>query len=510
MSKWIVTAVVVAAVAAGGGWLLFGQNGSATPASVRFRTAKVERGEIVEGVQASGTVQPVILVQVGTQVSGVIEKLLVDFNSKVKAGQTIAVLDMRRLESQVAQDVASVARAKADVERVRATVVEAKSELRRTQAASGQVAADVDRVNALLTQAERNLERQTALAERKLISASDLDAAVASRSSLQAQLASAKASVELNAAQVTSAESAIKQNEAQSLVAEAAVKQAEAQEQGDRVNLGYATIVSPIDGVVVSRNVDVGQTVAASLSAPTLFVIANDLTRIQIQTSVPEADIGRLHDGQKVVFNVDAHPDKSFDGMVSQVRLASTTVQNVVTYTVLVEASNPDGLLLPGMTANVTFEIQRSAKDAMTVPASALRLQTTPDLLESPEQPAAAADAPAADAPAADAPRKDGTGAGDGKPPGGPGQGGPRRGKGAGKRTRGVVYLQTPAGKLRAVPVKLGISDGIRTVVEVADAAALAEGAEVVTAVMRDEGPATTNPFAPPRMSTSTRTPGAR
>jgi HlyD family secretion protein len=504
MSKWIVPAVVVAAVATGG-WLLFGQNGSAAPAAVRFRTAKVERGEIVEGVQASGTVQPVILVQVGTQVSGVIEKLLVDFNSKVKAGQTIAVLDMRRLESQVAQDVASVARAKAEVERVRATVAEAKSELRRTQAASGQVAADVDRVNALLTQAERNLERQTALSERKLISASDLDAAVASRNSLQAQLASAKASVELNAAQVTSAESTIQQDEAQLLVSQAAVRQAEAQEQGDRVNLGYATIVSPIDGVVVSRNVDVGQTVAASLSAPTLFVIANDLTRIQIQTSVPEADIGRLHDGQKVVFNVDAHPDKSFDGVVSQVRLASTTVQNVVTYTVLVEASNPDGLLLPGMTANVTFEIQRSAKDAMTVPASALRLQATPDLLESPEQPAAAADAPAADAP-----RVDGAGAGDGKPAGGPGQGGPRRGKGAGKRTRGVVYLQTPAGKLRGVPVKLGISDGIRTVVEASDAAALAEGAEVVTAVMRDDGPATTNPFAPPRMSTSTRPTGAR
>src|SRR5262249_34328042 len=147
------------------------------------------------------------------------------------------------------------------------------------------------------------------------------------------------------------------QDEAQTAVGAATIQQTEAQLTSDKVNLDFATIVSPVDGVVVSRNVDVGQTVAASLSAPTLFVIANDLTKIQVQASVPEADVGKIHEQQPARFGVDAHPDRVFEGIVSQVRLASTTVQNVVTYTVMVDAFNPDGLLLPGMTANVTFEI---------------------------------------------------------------------------------------------------------------------------------------------------------
>ncbi len=321
--KKLVVPIVIAALAAAGWWWFSGQSGQSATPSVRYRTAKVERGEIVEGVQASGTVQPVLLVQVGTQISGVIEQLLVDFNSKVKAGDTIALLDKRRLEAQLTQDEAGIARAKADVERGKAALVESKSEVQRVQAASAQVAADVDRVKALLTQAERELERQRVLAERRLISASDLDSAIATKASLEAQLASAHASVRLNEAQIASAEASILQAAAQLAVTDAAVQQAEAQALGNRVNLGYATIVSPIDGVVVSRNVDVGQTVAASLSAPTLFVIANDLTKVQVQTSVPEADIGRLHDGQKVRFTVDAHPERAFEGVVSQVRLAS-------------------------------------------------------------------------------------------------------------------------------------------------------------------------------------------
>jgi HlyD family secretion protein len=319
--------------------------------------------------------------------------------------------------------------------------------------------------------------------------------------------------VQLNAAQLASAQTTVQQNEAQVLVSEAAIRQSEAQRMGDRVNLEYATITSPVDGVVVSRNVDVGQTVAASLSAPTLFVIANDLTKIQVQTSVPEADVGKLKEQQRARFTVDAHPERTFEGVVSQVRLASTTVQNVVTYTVLVDATNPDGLLLPGMTANVTFEIQRSAKEALTVAASALRLQAPPELVDNPEvtapktPPADAAAKPAdPKAPADGAPADgakpgpgDGPGAGGAKPSGDR-AGGWKKG-GGGRRRTGFVYLQTPAMKLHAVPVKIGISDGVRTVVEPLDPAALPEGAEVVTAVMRDEAPAATNPFAPPRMT---------
>lgn len=503
MNKAVI-AVVVVVLGGAAWWWLSGSGTSADSKAARFRTAKVERGEVIEGVQASGTVQPVLLVQVGTQISGAIDKLFVDFNSKVKEGQTLALLDTRRLEAQVAQDEASVSRATADLERLRATLTSSKSEVERVTAAGAQARADVDRVGALRTQAEKELVRQTALSERRLISAADLDAAVATKASLDAQVTSAEAAVRLSDAQVASANAAVKQAEAQVAVGDAAVKQAEAQLRGDKVNLGYATIVSPVDGVVVSRNVDVGQTVAASLSAPTLFVIANDLTKVQVQTSVPEADVGRLHEGQKARFTVDAHADKTFEGVVSQVRLASTTVQNVVTYTVLVDASNPEGLLMPGMTANVTFEIQRSAKDATTVPSSALRLQVTPDLLDAP-----VAEKPAADAPHAGAAAPAAAGPGDGGAPGGPGGAGGRRGKGGGKRSAGVVYVQTAAGKLHGVPVKVGISDGARTVIDAGDDPALAEGAEVVTAVMRDEAPTATNPFAPPRMGGSTSRPSS-
>jgi HlyD family secretion protein len=537
-----VVVVLVLAAAAGAVWYFWLGGGTGSSAqTTRFRTAKVDRGEVVEGVQASGTVQPVLLVQVGTQVSGVIDKMLVDFNSKVKAGQTIAMLDTRRLDAQVAQDNASIARAKADLVRVQAVLAQSRTDVDRVKAAGAQAASDVLRAQALLTQAQKDLERQKTLAERHLTAASDLDAAVANEASLGAQLASAKAAVDLNAAQIASSLTTVQQNEAQVLVSEAAIRQSEAQLLGDKVNLDYATITSPVDGVVVSRNVDVGQTVAASLSAPTLFVIANDLTKIQVQTSVPEADIGKLREGQKARFTVDAYQDRtgerSFEGTVSQVRLASTTVQNVVTYTVIVDAANPQGLLLPGMTATVTFEIQRSSKDALTVSASALRLQAPPDLVDNPEVTAPkmpAADAAAAAKPAdttspdakADAPKPPE----DGKPPregrtpgdgaaaaaGGEKPAGDHQGAGAGKRMggggrrgQGFVYLLTPANKLHAIPVKIGISDGVHTVVEPADPAALPEGAEVVTAVMRDEEPATTNPFAPPRPgSTGTRPAG--
>src|SRR5262249_53330789 len=287
-------------------------------------------------------------------------------------------------------------------------------------------------------------------------------------------------------------EATVQADEAAVLVAEASVKQAEAQLQGDKVNFDYATIVSPVDGVVVSRNVDVGQTVAASLSAPVLFLIAQDLTKVQIQASVPEADVGKLHDQQKVRFTVDAYTERTFEGVVSQVRLASTTVSNVVTYTVIVDASNPEGLLFPGMTANATFEIQRSEPEALKVPATALRLQPAPELLDPVSAAAMETNGEKGGVKAADKP-KDG-----GARPGG--REGWQRGDGKGKARRAYVYVAAPESRLRAIAVVPGISDGIFTVVTPIEAGSLDEGAEVVTAILRDEEPATTNPFAPPRM----------
>lgn len=420
--------------AAAGAWLYLTNGASARSTEVKTRTAKVERGEVVEVVAASGTVQPVLLVQVGTQVSGVIEKLFKDFNSPVKAGETIAQLDPRRLEAQVVQDEAALARARAEVARVKAELARAKSEERR----------------------------QRMLAERKLTSDAELEAAIAAAAALAAQIE----------------------------VAEAAVKQAEASLEMARVNLGYATIVSPIDGIVVSRSVDVGQTVAASLSAPTLFTIANDLTKVQIQASVPEADIGRIRAGQRATFNVDAHPERTFEGVVSQVRLASTVNQNVVTYTVLVDAQNQDGHLLPGMTANVSFEIARSPEDGLRVPSAALRLRPPEGAVEPAVAPRARLDGRA----------------------GGPASGieagtGPRvaareRRPGGGDDVA-KVYVPGVAGRLRAVPVRRGVSDGAMTHVVPLDPAALPEGAEVVTAVIPEGDGADAplqNPFAPPRM----------
>ena len=485
MKRFAVILLVILIVCGGGYWF-FVKRSASNGKNVQFKTARVDRGEVIQGESASGTVEPVELIQVGTQISGAIEKLFADFNSKVKAGQTIARLDSRRLASQVAQDVAALARATADIERVKAAVVQSRSEIDRVRAQAAQAKADVSRVEALSTQSRADLERQKQLVERRLTSRSDLDAATAAAGSLEAQLLSARAAVDQSAAQLASAEAAARQSEASVVVGEAAIRQAKAALDGDRVNLGYATIVSPVDGVVVSRNVEVGQTVAASLSAPTLFVIARDLTKIQIETSVPEASIGRTHEGQPASFTVDAYPERTFDGVVSQVRMASTTVSNVVTYTVVVQASNPDGALFPGMTANVIFEVARSAKDALRVPATALRLQPTPDLVE-------ARPAPAGGEGSTDAGKERGGGKSGGR---GPGAGGP----GAGKGNASFVYVPTPAGLLRRVRVKPGISDGTNTAVEPSDPEALKEGTEVVTALLKATEAATTNPFAPPRI----------
>jgi HlyD family secretion protein len=551
MKKFGLFVVVVLLLGAGWWWFVV-RPGQSAAAHVKYRTAKVERGEVIEGVAASGAVQPVELIQVGTQISGTIVKLNADFNSKVKAGDTIALLDSRRLASQVAQDEASLARANADVERVtalvalskvdidraRAAVAQSKADVDRVRAQGAAAKADIDRVEALLVQSKAELARQRQLVEKKLTSTADVDAAVASEGSLAAQLASAKAAVDQNAAQVAVAEAAVlqseagvaaalgtvTQNEAQLHVMEATVKQVAAQLEGDKVNLGYATILSPVDGVVVSRSVDVGQTVAASLSAPTLFLIARDLTKVQVQASVPEADVGQVHEKQPANFTVDAYPDKTFPGTVSQVRLASTTVQNVVTYTVIVEASNPDGLLFPGMTANVIFEVNRSKKDSLRVPATALRLQPAAELMVGgvlpvlPEPRGRGADSAAApgtsegatgagmgDASAsmADADASPGTaaamdgagGRGGGRSGGGGGgRSGSRGSRGGGSR-RAFVFVPAADKLLRAVAVRVSISDGANTAVEPIEAGALDEGADVVTSIQKEEEAATTNPF---------------
>lgn len=283
-----------------------------------FETAEVDRGDITARVTASGVVSAVVTVQVGSQVSGRIQELLVDFNDPVTKGQVLARLDPQLLAARLDQARAS------------------------TQAAQG----DLVRARAQAEDADRQASRAEALAGRQLIAQADADTL---RSTARAMAAAVEAS-------------------------KGQLAQARAAEHQAEVDVEYATILSPIDGVVISRNVDVGQTVAASLSAPTLFVLAQDLSQMKVDTSVAEADIGKLKPGMEAQFTVDAWPTDKFVGTIRQVRNAATVVQNVVTYDAVIDVANPEGKLRPGMTANVSFDWD-TRTDVLRVPNAALRFR---------------------------------------------------------------------------------------------------------------------------------------
>jgi HlyD family secretion protein len=288
------------------------------PPPVKFETASVDRGPISAKVTATGTLSALVTVLVGSQVSGRIETIRVDYNSVVKKGQVVATIEPSLFQ--------------AAMEQARANYISAK--------------ADLDKAKAQSMDADRQFARSKTLAEQKLIAQADLDTAEANARVAKAQVAAAEAGVEQ---------------------AHAALHQAE-------VNLKYTTILSPIDGVVISKSVDVGQTVAASLQAPTLFTIAQDLTKMQVDTSVAEGDVGKIREGMPVTFTVDAYPTERFDGTVRQVRDVPTTVQNVVTYDAVIDVDNSRRLLKPGMTANVTF-VHASKDDVVRIPNAALRFR---------------------------------------------------------------------------------------------------------------------------------------
>ncbi len=293
---WITGLVALAALAV---WFFFFRG---TAEAVVYRTEAIDRGTVETSISATGTLEAVTTVQVGSQVSGTIAKLYADFNDKVKEGQLIAQLDPTFLQASV-----------------------------------GEQQANVDRARAQMNEAQRNFDRTTGLFARQMVSQADLDGVTTS-------LETAKASL----------------------------RQAEAALQRAQVNLKYATITAPISGVVISRSVDVGQTVAASLSAPTLYTIANDLTKMRVEASVDEADIGTVKVGMPVTFRVDAYPDDVFSGVLSQVRLQPITSQNVVTYVVIIDVENPEQKLMPGMTATVTIETAKR-ENVLRAPVQAIR-----------------------------------------------------------------------------------------------------------------------------------------
>jgi HlyD family secretion protein len=328
-NKWTIIGLLLVAIGAMTAFKL------ETAKAPQYYTEKVQKGDIQNLVQATGTINAVTTVQVGSQVSGTIQTLFADFNSHVKKGQVIAQIDPALLKGALLQAQANLANAQANL-------VAAK--------------ANLDKAEAAAVQAKLDFNRYTTLAAEGVVPTQQLDTARATSQSADAAVGAAKA-------QVTQAAAQVQQNSA-------AVKIAQA-------NLDYTTIRSPIDGTVIARSVDVGQTVAASLQAPTLFTIAQDLTKMQVYVSTDESDVGTIHTGQDVNFKVDAFPKDSFKGKVSAVRLNATTVQNVVTYTTVVDFANPEMKLFPGMTAYVTVPVAQ-ATDVVKVPNGALRF--TPDL----------------------------------------------------------------------------------------------------------------------------------
>lgn len=403
-SFWVAGGVVAVAVAAGVNY--YRDDVSAVAPS--FNTAEVSRGAVVSTVEATGTLEAVTTVQVGSQVSGTISALYADFNSEVRKGQIVAKLDPSLFETQVEQAKATVVRLQAEVDRAKVQALDAQNKLKRARD----------------------------LIAKQLIPATDLETAESTAGS---------------------AEAAVKSAEAQVVQAQASLNQAQ-------VNLSHTIIRAPIDGVVIARNVDVGQTVAASMQAPTLFIIAQDLTEMLVNASVDESDIGDIHPKQPVRFRVDAYPDQTFQGTVSQVRLQPVVTQNVVSYITVIDVPNPDRKLKPGMTAAVTIETAR-ADDVLKVPNSALRFR------------------PAATA------------------------GGQQQARGTGARPAGTVSGQADEHRqavwvmvndqMQRVPVKTGISDGKDTAVLDGD---LAVGGHVVTGAVSTTpaaAPAQTSPLVP-------------
>ena len=439
---WGVGIVVGAGIIIGG--YLYTQGIGARPA---FRTVAVTRGPLTAAVSATGTLNAVITVQVGSQVSGQIKELFADFNSLVKKDQVIARIDPESFEATVNQRKAQVDAAQASVLNQEAVVEKTRADLENARAALAAAKANTAKTQVTVVDSRRTLGRNRDLRERGLIAQADEDTAQAAYDSAVAQQEAARAQEEAQGSAVRAAEAQLRVSEAMLQNSIAQVVQNKAALQQAQVDLDRTYIRAPVDGVVVGRNVDVGQTVAASLQAPTLFTIAQDLRNMQVDTNVDEADVGRVKVGQAVTFTVDSFPGRTFNGEVVQIRKAPLVVQNVVTYDVVVTAKNPDQRLLPGMTANVRIVIEQK-ENVLQVPNAALRFR--PAGVEAPERERQA--------------RPTG--------PGGPGGGG--RGGGA---PGGRVWIVGTDGKPAAVPLQLGIGDGTYTEVVKGD---LKEGEQVI------------------------------
>ncbi len=448
-TKWWVAASLVVLAVLGSVYYF---RGSAQPA---YLTAAIDRGDIEAAITATGNVNAVKTVQVGSQVSGNILALYADFNTKVKQGQLVARIDPAIFQARVDQTRAAQDSAKAAVVSARASIVKAQSDIAGAEANVASQKANLVRAQSAVTDAKLKNDRRIEMVKQGLIAQEEAD-------TYRSTYDQAVASLDAGQSAVTAAQSSVASAQAQKDVAQTQLDQAESQVkqttatlQQAQLDLAHTQIVAPVDGTVISRNMDVGQTVAASFQAPTIFQIAQDLTKMQVDTNVDESDVGPIRVGQSANFTVDAYPGVTFPGEVAQIRQAPINVQNVVTYDVVVSVSNPDLKLFPGMTANVRI-ISGVSRQALRLPVAALRFHP-----------------PEATTPA--------TGAAKGQGKTG------RRGAANGAQAQQAIYV-LDQGKLKRVPVKLGLTDGNYTEV----LSGLNQGQLVVT------GAATTTKAAAP------------
>ena len=428
-------------------------------AKVAFQTAPIRRGDIQSSISATGNTNAVVTVQVGSLVSGNIKALYADFNTKVTKGQLVAEIDPQMFQARVDQARANLDSARSAVLNAQAVVQKNEADIAGAQAAVATARANLAHAKSAVSDAKVKLDRRVELGKEGILARDDVDTAQATYDQAVAQFDAAQAQLEAAQKQVQSAQAQRDVGRAQISSAQSQVKQMSAALEQTSVDLEHTKILAPVDGTVIARQMDVGQTVAASFQAPTIFEIAQDLTKMQVDTNVDEADIGKVKTGQPVKFTVDAYPGRTFQGEVTQIRHAPINVQNVVTYDVVVAVPNPDLKLFPGMTANVKVLVDQ-ASNVLQIPNGALRYRPSEALLTNNSEVHAA---------------------------------------GRGNRQQTVVWVLGADGKPRAVPVQTGISDGAYTAVRSGD---LHEGDQVITGELaKGAAPAKRSPTSgAPRM----------
>ncbi len=457
---WLIGVVLLIALGAVGGFTFYNSN-----KKVDYVTARIQRGDIDAVIASTGTCNAVITVQVGSQVSGNILELHADWNSKVKAGELVAVIDPAPFQAKVDQAKASIESAKAAVVNARASlkkadadIANAKANVANQKANIANQKANIIHAQSVVSDSKVKLARRVEMQKSGVIAQEDLDTAqatydqavasydqaVASKDAADAQLVAANDNVESVLAQKDVVQTQLDTAQAQVMQQTAAMVQAQ-------LDLDHTKIISPVDGTVIARNMDVGQTVAASFSAPTIFNIAKDLTKMQVDASIDESDIGRVKVDQPVTFTVDAFPGQIFTGNVTQIRESPTNVQNVITYDVVIKFDNSDLKLFPGMTANTRILTDRQTA-VLKLPNAALRFRPV-DAAPVPADKGKTGGAPGGGGPGGGGGGKGGGGQGKG---GGGGAGG-GAGRGGGTQT---VYLLGDDGKPKPVRVRLGVGDG--------------------------------------------------